>query len=176
MSYLNFLFLFICVPTGILIYLFARSKESDKNFNLKGIAILCILATLYTTPWDNYLVAKQVWWYGQDRVLGTIGYVPIEEYAFFVLQTIMTGLWSFFIIKKLHVKKSLLNSKKTFLGVKVLLIGVWLYGLFALTQESSFYMGLILSWATPILILQFFIGGKYVLASIRKLLVGAFIP
>jgi len=36
-----------------------------------------------------------VWYYDPALVTGlTIGWVPIEEYTFFVLQTLMTGLWA----------------------------------------------------------------------------------
>jgi lycopene beta-cyclase len=39
-----------------------------------------------------------VWWYGTDRVLGTIGYVPVEEYLFFVLQPLLTGAWTYLLL------------------------------------------------------------------------------
>ena len=50
---------------------------------------LVTVAFLYTIPWDNMLVYKAGWSYIPDRVLYTIGYVPIEEYAFFVIETVI---------------------------------------------------------------------------------------
>ena len=53
-----------------------------------------LIALIWTTPWDNYLVATRVWWYDPALVTGlTLGWVPIEEYTFFVVQTLMAGLW-----------------------------------------------------------------------------------
>jgi lycopene cyclase domain-containing protein len=56
-------------------------------------AVLALLALAYTTPWDNYLVYKGIWSYPPGRVMATIGWVPIEEYMFFVIQTALTSLW-----------------------------------------------------------------------------------
>jgi lycopene cyclase domain-containing protein len=48
-------------------------------------AILATVAFVWTTPWDNYLVKSGVWGYGNnDRVLYVIGFVPVEEYCFFI--------------------------------------------------------------------------------------------
>jgi lycopene cyclase domain-containing protein len=67
-----------------------------------GIAVHVILAVLYTTPWDNYLVATGVWYYNPELVTGLVlGYVPIEEYTFFVLETILAGLWWWFLARRI---------------------------------------------------------------------------
>jgi len=34
------------------------------------------------------------------RVVGTIGYVPVEEYLFFLLQPILTGLWLYWLLPR----------------------------------------------------------------------------
>ena len=61
--------------------------------------MLCFVATTYTTPWDNYLVYAGVWGYegaatgtGQSSVLFTIGLVPVEEYMFFTIETLIVCL------------------------------------------------------------------------------------
>jgi lycopene cyclase domain-containing protein len=62
------------------------------------VGALVGVALLYTTPWDNDLVATGVWWYDPKLVTGiTLGWVPIEEYTFFVLQTLLTGLWALWV-------------------------------------------------------------------------------
>jgi lycopene beta-cyclase len=43
-------------------------------------------------------VWRGVWGYGADRVIGTIGYVPVEEYLFFILQPLLTGLWLYLVL------------------------------------------------------------------------------
>ena len=63
-------------------------------------SLLVLIAVAYTTPWDNYLVATNVWWYDESLVTGLkLGWVPIEEYTFFVLQTLMTGLWTLAVMQ-----------------------------------------------------------------------------
>ncbi len=49
------------------------------------LVALVVIAFVYTTPWDNLLVAWNVWSYPPDRVLARIGYVPVEEYGESVL-------------------------------------------------------------------------------------------
>lgn len=91
MTYLNFLILFVILPS-LLLGVLLRRHLNRRWWQCVGV--LSVVALVWTTPWDNYLVANKVWWYDKDLVLNLIiGYVPIEEYAFFVLQTIMTSLW-----------------------------------------------------------------------------------
>lgn len=53
---------------------------------------VCLLALVYTGPWDNLLIASGVWSFGSHRVLGLfIGRVPLEEYGFYILQVFLTG-------------------------------------------------------------------------------------
>jgi len=93
MSYLVFHLVLILPP----ILLMAATLPSSLN-DLGGwrariaLPLIALIALTYTTAWDNYLVARDVWWYGPGRVLATIGFVPVEEYLFFVLQPVLTGL------------------------------------------------------------------------------------
>ncbi len=167
MSYLFFLILFIGLPLLILSAALYRSESENKLFNLKGILILALAAMLYTTPWDNYLVANKVWWYGPDRVFAVIGYVPVEEYMFFILQTFMTGLWSVLVFDKFKISEDESKSTMQWIGILFVLISTFVGGVFCLFNTSSFYLGLILAWATPIVILQYIIGGRHTLKNIN---------
>lgn len=58
--------------------------------------VLCLVATVYTIPWDNYLLKTGSWWYGPDRVYQDlmVWHIPIEEVAFFSIQTVaVSALW-----------------------------------------------------------------------------------
>ena len=89
MTYLQFHFVFIIPLLLLLLGLNLRDVKRGLPFTGEGwhgrkVALWAIgihlgLALVYTTPWDNYLVYKQVWGYPPGRVLATIGYVPIEE-------------------------------------------------------------------------------------------------
>jgi len=92
MTYFGFLLIFLLIPIFGLLYLLYRRRKQEKNASdsIPGravwvaIGIQIALAMLYTTPWDNYLVATGVWHYNRALVTGILlGYVPLEEYTFF---------------------------------------------------------------------------------------------
>jgi lycopene cyclase domain-containing protein len=62
--------------------------------------VLAGLALTYTTPWDNFLVYKGIWSYPKGRVLMSLGWVPVEEYSFFVIQTAFTCLWFLTVLER----------------------------------------------------------------------------
>jgi lycopene cyclase domain-containing protein len=91
MSYPLFLFLFLVIPILVL-GLWLREKIRARWW-LAAVGFTILAALVYTTPWDNYLVATGVWYYDPTRVWGIVlGYVPLEEYLFFVLQPILGAL------------------------------------------------------------------------------------
>ena len=98
-TYLQFLGVFLAVP--IIVLLLALRRDL-RTLPWLGIAGVCLLALAYTTPWDNLLILSGVWTYPPTRVLNVVfGVVPIEEYSFFVLQTILTSLFALLLWKRL---------------------------------------------------------------------------
>ena len=92
MSYLSFHLIFLVPPILLMVAFHRRPRRMDDDMRVDlAIPIVCLIAFTYTTPWDTYLVAQEVWWYGANRVVGTIGYLPVSEYTFFVPQPILTG-------------------------------------------------------------------------------------
>lgn len=88
MSYATFLCIFLGVPLLALLAL-RRGFSGRLALTLVGVSLL---ALLYTGPWDNLIIVHGVWSYGPGRVGGlVIGHVPLEEYAFYVLQVFFTG-------------------------------------------------------------------------------------
>ncbi len=136
MTYFGFLLRFLVIP--ILIFLAITYWDNRQNRQIQGfrngravwiaIAVHIVLAVLYTTPWDNYLVATGVWYYNPDLVTGiVIGYVPIEEYTFFVLETILSGLWWWFLARHLSPPKTEFKPNKRLIYLSTcLLASFWL--------------------------------------------------
>ena len=170
-----FLIYFIVVPIVLLAGFFIAVKSAKKIDHIRATGILIVLAVTYTTPWDNYLVANKVWWYGPDRVIETIGYVPVEEYIFFALQTLLAGLWSYFVNSFMPISydKTSNAGKKMVIFSFVLLLGI---GIICLNYESTLYLGLILSWAMPIILLQWTIGGQYIMANRTNYILNLAVP
>lgn len=171
MTYFGFLLRFLVIPILILLFVNWREKERPTpGFNAskiwQGILIHIILAVIYTTPWDNYLVATGVWYYDPELVTGIVfGYVPLEEYTFFVLETLMIGLW-WWTLARLPV---LTPAPSTLTGTRPkgrgefkpnktlrvwtlgLLAILWAVSLFVLLSgwEPGTYLAITLTWALP---------------------------
>ena len=96
---------FLVIPLIALLLITGWEKHqgilSSRNVRI-AIGLHVLLAVVYTTPWDNYLVATNVWSYNRLLVSGVVlGWVPIEEYLFFVLETMLTGLWWWYLAGRL---------------------------------------------------------------------------
>ena len=112
------------------------------------------LAVVYTTPWDNYLVYRGVWTYPPGSVVGTIGYVPVEEYAFFVFQTLIAGLFYLFLRGRGALRSASRPMPRAFrsgLLTVILVTTAAGFGLLLHPSDHVLYLGLILAWAPPVL-------------------------
>ncbi len=59
------------------------------------LAALSAVVLVWTSPWDNAAVAMGLWGFDPERVSGIfLGRLPIEEYAFFLLQTWIASLFA----------------------------------------------------------------------------------
>ena len=171
MTYLNFLLVFI-VPAVALAALVtywdaraARRLPSALRARGAGAVLLAhvLVALLYTTPWDNYLVATRVWWYNPQLVLGiTLGWVPLEEYAFFILQTAMTGWLLLALHRRLPAAPAL--PVRAAAALRAAASGIagalWMAALWPLAGgwRPGIYLALVLVWALPPIALQLAVG------------------
>jgi lycopene cyclase domain-containing protein len=174
MTYFGFLFLFLVLPlVGISLLTLLDARRHRAWFNSRSgkvaagaLLVHVILAVTYTTPWDNYLVAARVWWYDPARVLGlTLGWVPLEEYLFFILQTCFTGLLLFAVLRRLPPNSPISNPPITNnpllrLTSSLTLTFIWLASILmlALNWKPGTYLGLELVWALPPIALQLAVG------------------
>lgn len=169
MSYAAVLFQFVMIPAGLLALLLYRDYRRNKSLPTSltllppaiGITLLAVIAVVYTTPWDNYLVATRVWWYDPALVTGiTLGWVPIEEYGFFVLQSIMTGLWFLFMARRVQASPTI-TPRRSLRTVSTALSGlIWLGSVVMLLSgwQPGRYLALELVWALPPIMLQLALG------------------
>jgi putative membrane protein len=47
-----------------------------------------LAAVVFTTPWDNIAARRGIWGFPPDKYSLRLGWLPVEEYLFFVLQTL----------------------------------------------------------------------------------------
>jgi len=55
---------------------------------LKALGIVLFAVVLFTAPWDNLAAKWGIWGFPREKYCFRIGYLPVEEYAFFVLQSV----------------------------------------------------------------------------------------
>jgi lycopene cyclase domain-containing protein len=185
MTYFGFLCQFLVVPLAILLIITlidSRRGQTVRGF-LNGraiwMAIACMLiAIIYTTPWDNYLVATGVWYYNPNLISGLIlGWVPIEEYIFFVLETILTGLWWWFLARRLKRPREFKRERNIRIFSTAILGAIWLGAAYILISswKPGTYLSLILVWALPAIMLQIAYGAD-ILWHHRKLVTLVILP
>ena len=184
LTYFTFLLFFIGFPmlfqSIFYIKRYLNAEEFQKNRFRKvftAIISLIVIAVIYTTPWDNYLVQNEIWYYQSTKVLGiTFGYVPIEEYAFFIIQTIFSGLLlGWFLIEGKKTlsdinNENLSNSKMRIISTGMLLV-IWLLSFLTYISDinSLLYLNLILLWAIPPIAIQLLYGADILWESRRSL-------
>ena len=62
LTYLAFLALFVCPPLVVLVAVAAREDAPpSRRLQTGGVGLLVVLALVYTTPWDNYLIEQGIW-------------------------------------------------------------------------------------------------------------------
>ena len=170
-TYLEFLLLFVVAP---ILVLAATTLPTDRRVAAPaGVAILVVVAVLYTTPWDNHLIARGVWDYPDWAVTRRIWYAPVEEYLFFVLQPVLTALWLCrldtaatreFGIPRVHRAGGVLA------GLAVSGVGA------LLLAPESYYLGTLLVWAGPVLAVQWGFAWPVLWDLRRTVLLGVGVP
>ncbi|MEP0806426.1 MAG: lycopene cyclase domain-containing protein [Chloroflexota bacterium] len=180
MTYFGFLLRFLFLP--ILVFLAIALWDNKQGRHINGfrngkavwiaIAVHVLLAVAYTTPWDNYLVATGVWYYNPNLVTGIVlGYVPIEEYTFFVVETILAGLWWWFLARRISPPKTDFKaSLPTRLITFSVLFLAWVVFavLFFFGDVKWTYLSITLFWALPAIFPQLLFGAD-ILWHHRKL-------
>jgi len=189
MTYFGFLFRFLIIPIVLVFGLLWADRRQKRPITADFrtwpawtiIVGLIVVAVVYTTPWDNYLVATAVWWYDPNLVTGvTLGYVPIEEYTFFVLQTLLSGMWVQWLLQRpsSFLKPTPFQANPT---IRWTLTGVftviWVIStaVLFLGSDSYNYLTLILSWALIPILIQTSFGGD-ILWHYGRILLWGIVP
>jgi lycopene cyclase domain-containing protein len=173
-TYLEFLAAFVAPPLVVLAALRWRSSHRDNRWSLAGIGVLLVLALTYTTPWDNYLVSRGVWTYGDGRIVATLWLAPVEEYLFIAMQTVVAGLWTQRVTGSADASFQPRVPDAAAGAVAGLVVSA--VGLAALAADTTFYLGAILAWAGPVLALQWAVGWRYLCGRLRCLAVAVAVP
>lgn len=88
MTYALFLLLFLCLPTVVLVFVL---RGRIARHHAIALALVNLLAFVYTTPWDNFAAYKKLWTFAPAFVWGKpfwFGYLPMEEYLFYFAEAV----------------------------------------------------------------------------------------
>ena len=104
MTYAQFLLVFLVVPIGLLLGLLRRHLLPRYSL---ACAAVCLLAFVYTSPWDNHAAKIKLWTFPPAFAPPShfIAYLPWEEYAFYFLQGILVCLLLVALAKRLAPTK-----------------------------------------------------------------------
>jgi lycopene cyclase domain-containing protein len=188
LTYFGVLAWFIGIPIILLSAVDWWARRHDRSLPrwLQGrtshsaIVVMAVVALVYTTPWDNYLVANRIWWYDPELVTGlVVGWVPIEEYTFFVVQTWMTGLWFLAQGRRTSEPQEMarLSSAGRWMPL-VAALAFWAIWLAALISgwDRGLYLSILMVWALPPIALQLAFGSDILWHHRRLISLGLLPP
>ncbi|KAG2210269.1 hypothetical protein INT47_003254 [Mucor saturninus] len=173
--------LYFTLPVVGLLYFILKPFHSKQD-NLK-YQFLTAVAVTTASLWDNYIVYHKAWSYCPTCVVAVIGYVPLEEYMFFVIQTLMTVSFSnlvmrwhlptFYIKPQVSVYQSLFVRFIPIFGLLTIAYKAWNV---AIPGKSLFYGGCILWYVCPVLALLWYGAGEYILRRPLAVLTSIVVP
>jgi lycopene cyclase domain-containing protein len=162
------------VPIIAGLALLARYRLGTRRDVVIGTLVLSVLALVYTTPWDNYLIERGVWWYGEGAVLVRFGAAPLGEYLFFLFQPLLVALWAArFQVETVRPLSVPLPERALGLAGAGVVAAA---GVALLDTDSGLYLGSLLVWSAPVLAIQWAFGWSFLAAEWRVVLAGTFVP
>lgn len=183
LTYVEFLSAFLAVPLLALAMGVARQTDDFRRV-LAGVAALVCIAVGYTAPWDSYLIGRGVWSYGEGVVAVRFARVPLGEWLFFVLQTAMTGLWYHLLAPHLEsgIDPELPGrdvpgrTDARAIGTAVWLVIAALGAVLLTISARTYYLGMILVWAAPVVAFLWAVGGPVIWRYRRLAAIAVAVP
>ncbi|KAE8266130.1 hypothetical protein A4X09_0g6214 [Tilletia walkeri] len=152
--------LYFTIPPTLILALLARPFLTQLE-RIKLI-LLPLVAFVWTTAWDSELIRMRAWGYPRACVLGTVWRIPVEEYFFFLIQSVMTTLFTTLLTRwilpplYLQPKPAGTSAWRASTLMPICYVGICLSGLslaFASENQHNYYLGMILWWSSIPLIL-----------------------
>jgi len=178
MTYFQFHLLFNLPLLACLILLGASSWVVPE---ITGTALLVLVPVIvFTTPWDNYAARWGIWGFSKGQYWKKVGYLPVEEYLFFIIQSLQAMALTVLVVPWLGG-----SGMGTAIGDRDLRLisggAVWLMLVAAgwklgpwfrqLTGGKWHYTGHLLYWFLPVIALQWWIAPDILLPQAEVLVV-----
>lgn len=93
----------------LIVFLAFHLRRKITRAHLICWAVVCLIAFIFTTPWDNYAVSIGIWGFGENVSLWYpfseyktqtrfLGHIPVEEYAYFIIESTLACLVTLFFL------------------------------------------------------------------------------
>lgn len=176
LTYLQFHLIFTVPIVAVLWYLLPDYDATRRRRGTAGIIILVSIAFAYTTPWGSYMIQRGVWWYGDGVVLARGFEIPLGEYVFFIMQTLIVGFYLYWRGFDPTYEPGDFAVKPRIAGVAVGIV-MFAVGLWLVVRDTSFlYLGGLIAWVGPVVALQWGVGGGYLVRNPRPWLEATLVP
>ena len=179
MSYLALLLMFLVPPTVLLCacLVLRAGPGTDLRRTLRialpVLAVLVLVSTFYTAPWDKWMIDHGVFVYPPVKVAAWTGGVPVEDLLLFAVQCVFAGSWSLLVLGRLPPSRPVPAGRHGSRGrlvrmvVTAAVIAAVVVGLAARSQHML-YLSSISAWFGPLLAVQYAFGADVLLRQWRS--------
>ncbi|PXX58112.1 hypothetical protein DFR70_11585 [Nocardia tenerifensis] len=99
MTYAHFLaaFLLPALAVAVLVAIYTiRAKGFGSTLRIGGcvLAVLVVVAVMWTAPWDSWIIGRGAWTTPPNSVSARVFRVPVEELGFMAAQVLVVGVWT----------------------------------------------------------------------------------
>ncbi|CEG75108.1 hypothetical protein RMATCC62417_10213 [Rhizopus microsporus] len=165
---------------GILFWLLRPFDSKEDRFKYQFLA--CI-AFFTASIWDNYIVYHKAWSYCPTCVVAVIGYVPLEEYMFFIIMTFMTVSFTN-LVMRWHLPSTFIQPQAPLIqtwfvrGVPIMALMTIAYKAWKLAVPAKplFYGACILWYVCPVLAVLWYGSGEYMLQRPLSVILSITLP
>ncbi|MBV9392376.1 MAG: lycopene cyclase domain-containing protein, partial [Verrucomicrobia bacterium] len=140
------------------------------------LLITIVIVMVFTSPWDSYAVSKGFWGFAQGQHVIRLGFLPIEEYLFFVLQTVevflLTHCAAFLLqFRSAHTPSiTSLMVPLVFFAIAWIVLGLAVAGHLLPKHHYLFHL---LYWFSPVLVFQWLLAGRLLWTNALTILLPA---
>lgn len=184
MSYMTLIVIFFFVPAALsaawVVISVRRGKLRLGEWGAAWIVIaLSITGTVYSYPWDWWMVDREAFIYSSAKVSVWLWGIPLEDYLLFLLQTLTVALWTLCMIAR-HGRPRLEEAGRRPIRpspLPALLAAGAIVGCLILHHffGSALYLASMAIWFGPPLLVQLAFGGKTLIRE-KRLWVASVLP
>jgi lycopene cyclase domain-containing protein len=150
---------------------------------IRAALLTLVIVYAFTSPWDNWAVKRGIWGFPEGRFSFRIAHLPVEEYAFFGLQTLMViGLM---LALQPHLPVAAPEWRRWPAWTPPIVLGAWALSGWRLwrwpgRQKQFAYAFHLLFWTLPVIALQWCIAAdllaaRWPLITVATTIIGAYL-